>query len=377
MASHPDLPKTHRALVLRSTSIPPKVEVGPTPQPGPGSSVIRVLAAGVISYARDIYIGNARKYPFPLPLVPGSSAIGRVVAVGPDATLLESGQLVFFDVTVRSRDNPTDIFLSGLHEGYSKGSKKLMHGEWRDGMYAEYAKVPLENCHVLDEKRLCGNVEDGGLGYSVEELLALSRLLVPYGELADIALKPGETVIVSPATGSFGGAAVQVALAMGARVIAMGRNAEVLKKIASNHERVEAVPITGDVQADMAALKKFGPISAFFDISPPAAQGTTHIKSGILALHHSGRVSLMGGFQEDVPIPHAFVMHCNITIKGKWMYHREDIPVLIKMIELGVLKLGETEGFKVIGKYGLEDWEKAFDSAAENAGIGESTVIVP
>lgn len=154
-----------------------------------------------------------------------------------------------------------------------------MRGEWKDSTYAEYAKVPLETCEVLDEGKLCGR-----MGYEIADLAYISALLVPYGGLRDIDLKAGETVIVSPATGAFGGAAVLVALAMGARVIAMGRNVEALKKIKKRCERVEIVPITGDVLKDSEALKSFGAVDAFFDISPPEAGKSTHIKSGILAL---------------------------------------------------------------------------------------------
>lgn len=95
-----------------------------------------------------------------------------------------------------------------------------MHGQWRDAMYAECAKIPLENCIPLSQS-LLAKPEDGGLGYAAEDLAQLPRLLVPFGGLRDIDVKVGETVIVSPATGAFDGAAVQVAVAMGARVIAM------------------------------------------------------------------------------------------------------------------------------------------------------------
>jgi NADPH:quinone reductase-like Zn-dependent oxidoreductase len=61
---------------------------------------------------------------------------------------------------------------------------------------------------------------------------------VPYGGLRDIDLKPGETIIIAPAAGSFGGAAVKLALAMGALVIAVGRNPEALKKLAASYERI-------------------------------------------------------------------------------------------------------------------------------------------
>lgn len=227
---------------------------------------------------RQIYNGELQ-YPFPTPLIPGASAIGRVAAVGPDATLLKPGMLVFVDCTIRGRDDATAAFLSGIHEGYSEGSRKLMRGEWKDSTYAEYAKVPLETCEVLDEGKLCGK-----MGYGIADLSYVFALLVPYRGLRDIDLKAGETVILSPATGAFGGAAVLVALAMGAKVIAMGRKVEALERIKKRSERIETVPITGDVLKDSEALKSFGAVDAFFDISPPKAEKSTHNKSGILAL---------------------------------------------------------------------------------------------
>jgi threonine dehydrogenase-like Zn-dependent dehydrogenase len=164
---------------------------------------------------------------------------------------------------------------------------------------------------------------------------------------------------------------------MGARVIAMGRNVEVLKNVASRSERIRAVPITGDGEADTAALKKLGTIDAFFDISPPAAAGTTHIKSAIMALRPGGRVSLMGGIRGDVCIPYGMVMHKDLQLKGKWMYPREAVRELIKMVEVGILKVGKPAGYRIIGKFAMEDWDAAFTAAEKNAGMGEKAIICP
>lgn len=325
---------------------------------------------------REICDGT-RQYAFPMPLVIGSSAIGRVAAIGPDTTSLKTGQLVHVNILVRGHDDPTALFLFGVHEGFTEGSRKLIDGEWRDTTYAEHAKIPLENCDALDETQLLGPPRDCGLGYNIEDLQYISALLAPYGGLRDIDLKAGEKVIVAPATGAFGGAAVLVALAMGARVIALGRNVEVLERVAARSERVEAVPITGDVQKDTEALQKYGPADAFLDISPPAAVKSTHIKSGILSLSHFGRVSLMGGFREDIAIPYSAIMHRNLVLRGKWMYDREYVRALIRMVEIGVLKLEEGAGCKTVGNFGSEDWKTAFDTAAENPGMGMQALIAP
>ena len=208
-------------------------------------------------------------------------------------------------------------------------------------------------------------------------MLIDSRLLIPYGGLRDIDLQPGETIIISPATGPFGSAAVEVALAMDARVIAMGRNINILKRLQSANERVEIVQIANDVETDTKALKQFGAVDAMLDISPPEASESTHIKSGILALRHGGRVSLMGGIKGDLAIPYGAVMHRDLKIRGKWMYDREDVSGLIKLVEVGVLKLGEKGGQESVTVFGLDEWEEAFMAAKEYSGTGKSAVIVP
>lgn len=363
-----DLPTHHRALVLNTIEEGLKIESRQTPQAGPGNAIVRVLAANVLSYSREIYNGT-RKYPFSTPLIAGTNAIGRIAAVGPDAVLLKEGQLVLIDSFVRARDDPDEIILMGIHQGHTPSSKKLMHGEWRDATYAEYVKMPLENCFPLDESVLSDK-----LGYTARDLADISRFAVPYGGLQDINVKPGQTVIVAPATGSFGSAAVRLAVAMGARVIAVGRNAVTLKALTATSDRIEMVQVTGDVTADVQSFQKFGPIDAFFDISPPDAAKSTHFRSCMLALRHGGQVSLMSGMLgQDLPIPLRFVVSHNIQLRGKWMYSREDMRSLIRLIEFGSLPLDKNK----VDHFALDDWDAAFTAAAKQGETGRVAVIVP
>lgn len=363
---------------------PLEIRKVPIPTANVGSAVVRILVASLISYSREVYDGT-RKYPYPTPLTVGSSAIGRIHEVGPDATSLKKGDLVTIDITFRSRDDPTTIFLSAIHEGYTPGSKVLM-SYWRDGTFAEFMAVPLENCYKMSENLLRSSAE-GGLGYSLADLLFIPKCLIPFGGLRDIDLRPGETVVVAPATGGFGGAAVHVALALGARVIAMGRNKEALSRLNVAYSslypkgRLLTVPITGNVEEEVSALKSAAgdhPIDAFFDISPPNAITSTHFKAAILALRHSGRVSLMGGQQGDVGIPHSKVMHFNISLRGKWMYERKDVKEFIKLVEVGTVVIGEKGGVggDVPSKpFKLDQWKEAFDYAYENIGGGVPAYI--
>ena len=189
-----NLPKTMRALVLTSRSSPATVEVIPTPHPTLGSAIVRIHAVKIISYAREVFNGT-RPYPFPTPLVPGSSAIGHIAATGPDTTKLKVGDLVFVDTLIRGRDDSSVLYLAGVHEGFSQGSQKLMQDVFRDWTLAEYCRAPLENLARLDERRLTGDPRDGGLGFELERLCYIGTLLVPYGGLKDIELQAGQTVI--------------------------------------------------------------------------------------------------------------------------------------------------------------------------------------
>ncbi len=365
------LPQTHRALIQDVYAEPPTVKHVPVPQPHPGAVVLKVLSAPVISYMRDIYNGT-RQYPYPVPLALGTSAIAHVAAVPDDATFLKPGMLVLYDSLIRSRDKPSHLFLHAIYEGFTEGSKRLFRECWRDGSYAEYVKVPLENVFPVDEERLLGKREDGGLGYDVDDLSPFLGMLVPYGGLRDVGLSAGETVIVAPATGGFGGMAVKVALAMGAgKVVAMGRNEGQLKKVMEEGEgRVVGVKMTGNWEEELKELQKHGEADVFFDISPPQGWESSHFKAGILAVRAKGRVSLMGGQVNDVKLPIRKVMHENLTLKGTWMYTREQILELLKIMESGVLKMANGDSMMCKGKFGLDDWKEAFDVAAEVGGNG-------
>ncbi|PTB36140.1 hypothetical protein M441DRAFT_62149 [Trichoderma asperellum CBS 433.97] len=371
------IPQTHRAIILKSVERDLSgvhLENIATPEVETGSAIVRILSAAVLSYQRAIYDGR-RDYPLPTPLVGGFCAVGRVVALGRDAVALETGQLVFLDCVIRGRDDLDAIILSGISDGFNENAQKLMRDVWRDGLFAEYAKFPLESCVALNETRLCHE-----LGYTVQDLAYLGYLLVAFGGLRDIKLEPGETVAICPATGGFGGAGVQVAIAMGARVIAMGRNGQELERLRKHilsgtpGASIETVTITGDENEDSAALLNFGAIDAVLDFSPAAASKSAHLNSAIKALRRKGRVSLMGGFH-DGPLPSFRIIANDITIKGKFMYERDDMAQFVRMLERGLFPKGQN--FVIAKSFSLDDWKSALDMAADYTGAGRLVVITP
>ncbi|KAJ4395274.1 hypothetical protein N0V91_010950 [Didymella pomorum] len=371
MADH--MISTYHALQLDNVGGDLHIIEKPMLKPDFGSAVVRIEVAEVLSYHREVYNGE-RQYSFPTPLVGGINAIGRIAALGPDASLLTESQLVYVDCVIHARDDPDTLFLSAIHDSGKGESRKLMRDVWRDGTFAEYATVPLENCIPLDETVLCKE-----LGYSVEDLMYIGHLMVPFGGLRNIGLEPGETIIICPATGGYGGAGVQIAIAMGARVFAMGRNEDELARLKEQTLKgtpgasIETIKITGDEATDLANLKSFGVIDAVLDLTPPHASKTTHTRAATSALRRNGRVSLMG-FVDQPVVP----WHCvgrNITLKGKLMYERGDILQLVKMLERGLFP--RTGVFVATEEFGLDNWKAAFVRAGEHAGIGRHVVLKP
>ncbi|EAW17090.1 putative isopropanol dehydrogenase [Aspergillus fischeri NRRL 181] len=371
---------THQVIILPEINSPLTLASVPTPAPQFGQVLIKVLASPILAYYRAILTGKL-PYPLPLPLTPGVSPIGRIEATGSDTTTLKPGQLVYVDLTVRARDDPLKeqgtIILQGLFGGITPEARILSENDWRLGSWAEKQIVPLENVHVLDESLLCEQ-----MGYSPARLTWMNTLLVPYGGLLSGALQPGETVIVCFATGHFGGAAIDVALAMGAgRVVAVGRRMKFLEKIQGSYPKGKVVGVATEGLDETSledAMRKATPrglgADLFLDFTPASAaegQKWIHISSAISALKANGRAVLMGGASDAVSLPYSELMTRNTTVKGNFMFDGTAPAKLIRLIEMGNLSLSRFHDIE----FDFKDYERAIDEAATKT-AGDCGVVL-
>ncbi|KAL2829522.1 chaperonin 10-like protein [Aspergillus cavernicola] len=371
---------THKALILHSCDKPLTLSTIPRPTAQSGDAIVRILAADIVPYMYQVLNGT-RPYPLSLPMTPGNTAIGRIFEVGPDAVHLTPGQLVFCDITIRGRDDPTVSILYGIHGGTEKnpGAKKLMDGVWRNATYAEYTRFPLENLYALNEDLLLS----GKFGYTINDLCLMPVCMVPFGGLSEVDVKPGEIVIVGPATGRYGGAAVAVALAMGAIVVAVGRNLEALEKLEIIHRasgRLRTVRLTGGdagVNTELLHAAAGSDADVYIDFSPPASQGSSLLASGIGALRRFGRCVIMGGVAGNIELPYLEIMFKSLRIQGRFMYDRGHVQGLIRMVESGLLALGGKGGVYHTEEYGLEDVDEALQAAGRLMGWGVHVVLKP
>jgi NADPH:quinone reductase-like Zn-dependent oxidoreductase len=358
-----------KAAVLKSLGSPLVIENVPSPVLGTGEVIVDVVATRVLSYLNEVFSGQ-RNYALDLPVIPGPGGIGRVRAIGPDATKLTVGDWVFCDPTVRSRDDAVspDITLQALTARDEGGMKLQKH--FRHGSFADQMMVPTENVKPLGEITSA----------EATQWCALGNMLVPYGGFLAANLQPGETVLVSGATGNFGSAAVAVALAMGAaRVVAPGRNEKILADLVRRFgTRVRPMKLSGNENDDREQMKRAaqGPIDCVFDIMPPSVSPTV-VRAAIMTVRDYGRVVLMGGVGmaggPGLELPYPWIMRNCITIHGVWMYPPDAATRLIALVRSGLLRLDDFE----VKAFDLDHANEAVAHAAANSAPFKMTVIRP
>lgn len=356
-----------KAAVLREFGSPLVIEDVADPKLGTGEVIVDVVAAPVLSYADEVFSG-VRKYLLPTPVVPGCGAIGRVREVGPDATRLKTGDWVFCDPTVRSRDNALmpDITLQGWSASGDGGQK--LQEYFRDGPFAERIRVPTENAIPI------GEVDPA----EAARWCAINTMLIAYGGLLAMDLKAGETLLVSGATGNFGSATIATALAMGARsVIAPGRKEGVLNDLKRRFgDRLVPVQLSGNSDRDRAAMRQAAtaPIDAVLDFLPPSVPASV-ARTAIMTVRPYGRAVLMGGVGmlggEDLALPYPWIMRNNITVLGQWMYRPEAVAGMVGLIRSGLLDLAHY----AVTEFFIEDANEAVAHAAANAGPFKVTIL--
>lgn len=172
-----------KAAYIDTPGPPENVRVGelPTPAPAPGQALVRVAAAALNPI--DVYIraGNVAM-PLPKPFVTGSDLAGTITALGGGPSRFHVGQRVW-------------------------GSNQGLLG--RQGTTAEFACVDEDWLYPIPD----------GVSEQAAAACALTGITAHLGLFQHCRLQAGETVFVNGGTGGVGSMVLQMARAVGARVI--------------------------------------------------------------------------------------------------------------------------------------------------------------
>ncbi|WP_433800024.1 zinc-binding dehydrogenase [Actinomycetospora sp. CA-084318] len=324
----------------------------PDPTPRPDGVLLEVLAVHVPAYT-DVVTQAGPRGGVPTPLVLGVGGIGRVSAVGEDVLGLAVGDVVAHVGLLGSDDVVApEEFLTGWTGIGGRGERTptiaAMQDRWRDGTFAERVLAPARALVRLP----------GATGAPHEALLGWFAIAAEALDRAD--LQAGHEVAVLGATGQLGAAGVHLALARGAsRVVAVGRNVDLLERLAIRDARVQAVPLA-DRAATTAAI---GEVDVVLDALGPVPSADPTL-AGLDTVRPGGAMVLVGGVRQDLTIPYGLLMRRRLRLLGSWMFRRETLLRVWR--QAGVLDLGSLP----VSTVGLDDPAAALDLAARTGGSG-------
>ena len=348
------MPNTHKAWRLHAHN-DLRCDDVETPKPATDGVVVRIEAGMVLSYTGNVLSGSVPYTLPPMPFVPGTNAIARVVATGDNVTHVRSGDRVFLSPHLRG-DVPDPVppqILIGLTAMATTPEALALQARWRDGVFAEIAHWPaacVTPLTGLDDK-------------PSTELIGLAKLIVPFGGLQRSGLRGGHTIIINGATGYFGSGAVMLAVAMGAaRVVAVGRKQAALDALREAFgPRVIPAVVSGDAAKDLAIMRHAagGGADVALDLLG-AAKSTSTTLASLRALKRGGRLVLMGSAEVPLELSFREMLANDWEVVGQFMYERTAPAQLAALATDGLLDLRKI----AVTTFKLADFRQAVEAAA-------------
>ena len=264
-----------RAIIVDKFGAPERLRVGDVAEPVPrADEVLVTVYATPVNYVDLLVIGGTYQFLPPLPFTPGKGPAGVVAALGRNVTSLQVGDRV------------------------------LAMAE--QGGYAEAVTVVANQCYRLP----------ASMSFTEAASLSLVYVTAWFALRERARLEAGETVLVLGASGGVGQAAVQLARAMGARVLAgilrPEREASVRAAGADSVIDLSATDLRDSLRAQVYAVTEERGVDIILD-----PLGGTIFEAAVRALAWCGRLVVIGFAAGAIPtIRTNYLLLKNIEISG-------------------------------------------------------------
>ena len=329
------IPPTMRALVVETLGPDYEgcaVREVAVPRPGPGQVLVRVRAASV-NFPDLLMTRGEYQFKPPVPFTPGLDLAGEVAALG-----------------------------EGV-DGFSIGDAVV--GGARLGAFADYAVVSVEALKPKPDRLSFAQ----GAAYGAAYLTAYVALV------RRARIEPGDWVLVHGAAGGVGLAAVDLAKALGARVIAASASDDKLAAIQGLYAPDAVVNVTGGFREQVKAITGGRGADIIYD-----PVGGDIFDESIRCIAFDGRLLVIGFTSGRIPtvsvnmplIKGFSVMGVRAGEYGRQFPEkgRENAEAVWRMADEGVITP------HVHAQLPLERWREAFELLAGRKVVGKA-VIVP
>jgi NADPH2:quinone reductase len=303
----------------------------PIPTPGPGEVLVRVRAASV-NFPDLLMTKGEYQFKPPTPFTPGLDLAGEVAVLGDGVTTFQIGDAVV--------------------------------GGARLGAFADYAVLSADALKPKPERLSFAQAAAYGAAYLTAYVALVRRA----------RLEPGEWVLVHGAAGGVGLAAVDLAKALGARVIAASASDDKLAAVQALYAPDATVNITGGFRDAVKTITGGEGADVVYD-----PVGGDVFDESTRCIAFDGRLLVIGFTSGRIPtvsvnmplIKGFSVMGVRAGEYGRRFPEkgRENGEIVWRMANEGVIKP------HVHAQLPLDQWREAFDLLAERKVVGKAVII--
>ncbi len=303
-----------QALVLVNPGSPQPLalQTRPVPQPRAGEAVVRLHAAALNH--RDLMLLQGVRSTEWAPYTPGSDGAGVVVAVGEGVTDRRQGDAVVINPALycgRCR-----YCLSGEH---SLCDRFEILGGPADGTFAQYVRVPAGNLALKPEH----------LDFTQAAALPLALGTAWRALVSRAALRPGETVLIHGIGGGVALYCLQIAVALGARVL-------VTSGAAAKLQRAQALGAAAGIdyrQEDVARRVRELTGGAGVDLTVDSG-GRQTLPVSLAATRKGGRIVHFGGTTgTEATLNFRTLFWNQISLLGTTMNTQAEFDAALRFVE--------------------------------------------
>jgi len=338
-----------QAVVFSAYGVPPALAAVPAPECPADGVLVRVAATGVCRSDWHAWMGHD---PVALPHVPGHELAGTVAAVGPEVTRWQVG------------DRVTVPFVCGCGrcEYCRAGEAQVCPDQTQPGFTGPGSFAELVALHAADTNlvRLPDSV-DFVTAASLGCRFATSyRALTAHGRLG-----PGDWLAVH-GCGGVGLSAVMIAVALGARVVAVDVSRAALEKAVALGAQASVDASEQDVVATVLEVTRGGAHVSVDALGSPGTAATS-----VRCLRRRGRhvqVGLLLGADAATPLPMDVVVARELEVYGSHGMAARDYPAMLDLVADGTLCPDLLVG-RVIGLGEAGDALAAMSRPATTAGL--------
>lgn len=302
----------------------------------PAEILVNVKAAGINFPDTLVVAGKYQRLP-PLPFVPGIDLAGVVRAVGRDVVDFHVGDRVMAQV--------------------------------EHGAFAEQAIATPDQCYCLPEAMGFEQAAAMGLVYQTAHFALVER-----GQY-----RKGETILIGGAAGGIGIAGIQIAKALGARVLAGVRS----DSEAAAVQRAGADVVINLAGADLREGLREQVLAATNGSGADVVLdplGGDFFPAALRAMGWSGRLVVIGFAAGEIPsVKVNYLLVKNISVSGlQWTDYRHRMPQRVREVQSELFELWRADAIRplITRRFSFEELPEALELVAHGKIQGKAVVIV-